>query len=199
MNSKYKQNSNSKLIFLIFFSFFLFCILIFLVYINKRVLCNNFSNNQDNVETISSNISNIPSKINFLNHINDNISKNDWNLSIPKISLQNVAIKEGIDQNILSKYIGHFPNTSMQNGNIGLAAHNRGYRNNYFKDIDKLNIGDEVIYINNGCTKVYKVNKKIEIDSYDWSYLTTTKKDIVTLITCVKDKPNRRLVVQAST
>ena len=31
-------------------------------------------------------------------------------------------------------------------GNIALAAHNRGYKVNYFQDLKKLEIGDEIYY-----------------------------------------------------
>ena len=41
------------------------------------------------------------------------------------------------------------------------------------------------------------MEKKIEIDSYDWSCLNSTNDNRITLITCIDDKPDKRLVVQA--
>ena len=117
-------------------------------------------------------------------------------LSIPTIKLYNIKIKDGIDESTLNDYIGHFPNTSNWNGNIGLAAHNRGYKNNFFSKIKYLENGDEIVYNVNNNIKKYKVEKKIEIDSYDWSYLQNTNDNRITLITCVENKENKRLVVQ---
>lgn len=117
-------------------------------------------------------------------------------LSIPSINLYNVKIKNGIDESTLNDYIGHFPNTSNWDGNIGLAAHNRGYKNNFFSKIKYLENGDEIVYNVNNNIKKYKVEKKIEIDSYDWSYLQNTNDNRITLITCVENKENKRLVVQ---
>ena len=64
-------------------------------------------------------------------------------------------------------------------------------------NVNKLQSGDEIIYKVGNIIKKYKVEKMIEIDSYDWSYLNSTNDNRITLITCVDNKPNRRLVVQA--
>lgn len=102
--------------------------------------------------------------------------------------------------NILDEYIGHFSNTSLGNGNIGLAAHNRGYKNNYFENIDKLKINDKIIYEYNYNKKVFLVKNIFLIDSTDWSCLRNDNKDknTITLITCVRNKPDKRLVVKAT-
>lgn len=70
---------------------------------------------------------------------------NDWYLEIPKIKLK-AKIAEGTDNENLNKYIGHFTETVKENGNIGLAAHNRGYKVNYFENIKKLKEGDKIFY-----------------------------------------------------
>lgn len=49
---------------------------------------------------------------------------NNWYIEIPKINLI-APISEGTTQEIMSKYVGHFENTSVWEGNVGLAAHNR--------------------------------------------------------------------------
>ena len=56
---------------------------------------------------------------------------NEWKLEIPKINLE-ASICEGTSSDILNKYIGHFEETQRENGNVVLAAHNRGYKVNYF-------------------------------------------------------------------
>ena len=44
---------------------------------------------------------------------------------------------------------------------------------------------------------VYAVSKIATIEDTDWSYLENTKDNRITLITCIDDKPNLRLVIQA--
>lgn len=122
--------------------------------------------------------------------------KENWILEIPKINLK-AEISEGTARDILDKYIGHFEETSMDNGNIGLAAHNRGYKVNYFEKIKELEIGDEIFYTYNGITKKYIVKIKTIIKDTDWSFLENTKENILTLITCVEDKPEYRRCIQA--
>ena len=55
--------------------------------------------------------------------------KTDWYLEIPIISLK-ANIEEGTTKEVMDNYIGHFEETSKNYGNVGLAAHNRGYKNN---------------------------------------------------------------------
>lgn len=118
-------------------------------------------------------------------------------LSIPSIGLNHIPIENGIEENILNEFIGHFPHTSYLKGNIGLAAHNRGYSHNYFMNLNCLNNNDLILYHFNGMTKTYLVSLKIEIDHYDWSFLEPTEENKITLITCIANEPNKRLVVQA--
>jgi len=47
-----------------------------------------------------------------------------WQIEIPKINLI-APIAEGTSQDVMNEYVGHFENTSLWKGNIGLAAHNR--------------------------------------------------------------------------
>ncbi len=118
-------------------------------------------------------------------------------LTIPVIKLYNAPIKNGTSQEIMKQYIGHFESTSFYKGNIGLASHNRGMGANYFENIYKLNKGDIIFYTYDNIIRKYKVNKKVVIDSYDWSNLQNTSQNILTLITCVENRPNFRLCIQA--
>lgn len=47
-----------------------------------------------------------------------------WKLEIPSLNLE-APIREGTSQNILYNSVGHFENTNLFDGNVGLAAHNR--------------------------------------------------------------------------
>lgn len=121
---------------------------------------------------------------------------NIWKLSIPKINLE-ASIAEGTTKDILNEYIGHFPETVIDNGNVGLAAHNRGYRVNYFNGLKNLEANDMLYYTYNGVTKVYAVVSKDIIYIKDWSKLEPTTDERLTLITCVENEPQLRLCVQA--
>ncbi len=119
-----------------------------------------------------------------------------WQIEIPKINLI-APISNGTSQEVMLEYVGHFENTAMYNGNIGLAAHNRGYPINYFSQIKDLEVGDEIIYKLNEKIKKYKIQVRTIIDETDWSYLQETEDNIITLITCVENEPTKRLCVQA--
>ena len=110
-----------------------------------------------------------------------------WSLKIPKINLK-ALISEGTEDKVLCNYIGHFSNTGILNGNVGLAAHNRGYEKNFFKDLKELEINDEIIYSYKNNKIVYKVNKIEEINSDDWSLLNISRENKITLITCVENE-----------
>lgn len=124
------------------------------------------------------------------------LKENNWSLKIPSINLD-AKIKNGTDENILNEYIGHFQETKIKNGNIGLAAHNRGYKVNYFGKIKTLKKGDIIIYQKDEYKAKYIVKNKIIISDDNWNYLKQTNKDMVTLITCVENKPKLRLCIQA--
>ncbi len=130
------------------------------------------------------------------NKIEDKNIFNQWKLEIPKINLS-ANIQEGTSMQVMNKNIGHFVETSKENGNIGLAAHNRGYKVNYFKNLKMLKKGDLVIYTYKGKSKNYIVNSSEIIKDTDWSKLNKSSMDKLTMITCVEDKPNYRLCVQA--
>ena len=93
-------------------------------------------------------------------------------------------------------YVGHFENTEEWDGNVGLAAHNRGYPINYFANLKELKIGDEIIYKTKYGVKRYKVILSIIIKDTDWSYLQETKENKITLITCVENQPSNRRCIQ---
>lgn len=117
-------------------------------------------------------------------------------LTIEKINL-NASVKEGSTQSILKNYIGHITETAKFDGNIGLAAHNRLNKYSYFARINELEKGDKIIYKTKFYTREYKVTKKVVIYDTDWSYLEKTKDNRITMITCIQDKPNQRLCIQA--
>lgn len=120
----------------------------------------------------------------------------EWKLEIPKINLL-ADIKDGTEVEIINSYIGHFKETSYIDGNIGLAAHNAGYKENYFENLYKLEKGDVIKYKKGNIEKEYKVTENKVIDETNWTYLRNTQDNRITLITCITDNPKQRRCVQA--
>ena len=134
---------------------------------------------------------------NFFNSDNENkYSKYDWRIIISKINL-NAPILEGTSKETLRKGVGHFEKTSSWNGNVCLAAHNRGYKYNYFQELKKLEIGDRILYQKQEESREYKVCYKEKIMETDLSKIEETKENRITLITCVENMPEYRLCIQA--
>lgn len=119
-----------------------------------------------------------------------------WQIEIPKINLV-APVAEGTSANIMNEYVGHFEETPKNKGNIGLAAHNRGYKVNYFQDLKLLQKGDLIIYTYNGEISKYSVNELGIIKDTDWSKLESSSQDKLTLITCLEDEPEYRRYIQA--
>ena len=118
-------------------------------------------------------------------------------LTIPDILLDNAPIRESVELSTLSQTIGHFPSTSIYEGNVGLASHNSGNQGDFFKNLKNIKVGSEIFYQTNYGTKRYVVTVKEIISEEDWSYLKETEDNRITLITCVKKKKDKRLCVQA--
>lgn len=117
-------------------------------------------------------------------------------LYIEKIGLK-ANIQEGSSWKVLKENIGHIEGTSLFDGNVGLASHNRGEYASYFARINELEKGDKIIYSTDIGQKEYQVISKEVIDETDWSKLEKTKENKLTLITCVKDRKEKRLCVEA--
>ena len=128
--------------------------------------------------------------------VENQYKNNDWRILIPKINLD-APILEGTSQANLRKGVGHFEETSLWDGNVCLAAHNRGYKYNFFQEIKYLEEGDEIEYRSHEGIRNYSVIWKGKIKETDLSYLEGTKENMLTLFTCVEDMPEYRLCVQA--
>lgn len=107
-------------------------------------------------------------------------------LKIPELDLS-VKIYDGTTNSVLAKGVGHFKDTSIWNGNVCLAAHNRG-TNDYFGEIHELDYGDTIKLTTKKGTRTYKVYSIKKISVNDTSRLQGTADNIITLITCVKNQ-----------
>ena len=116
-------------------------------------------------------------------------------LSIPAIGLK-VNVNEGTSSTALATGAGHFENTSIWNGNVAIAGHNRGV-NNHFGKIHTLSEGDKITLTTKLGTRTYEVYSVQKILSTQVSVLDATNDNIITLVTCVMDQPAYRWCVQA--
>ncbi len=129
---------------------------------------------------------------------NDLYVKIDGNNVIGIIKIEKIKyeglIFEGTTMDILDKGIGHFKSSPLIDGNVCLAGHNYY---NVWKNLNKLEKGDNIEYTCIFGKKNYRVSDIRQIEDTDTSVLENTQDNIITLITCVKNKPSKRLCVQA--
>lgn len=116
-------------------------------------------------------------------------------LKIDKINLCQKVVN-GHSLEVLKTDLGHVDETAYYKGNIGILGHNNGNAG-YFKRLTELAIDDEIQYITENGTMRYKVSEITEIDDTDWSKLSKTEDNRITLITCVRNVPAKRYCVQA--
>lgn len=127
---------------------------------------------------------------------NDTQDLGNWYILIPSINVK-APIGNGTSIEVLNTKIGHFDETAIEYGNIGLAAHNRGYQYNFFENLKNLKQEDEITYVHENFRKTYIVEKNEIILNSDWSKLEKTEDNLITLITCVENEPRYRRCVQA--
>lgn len=116
-------------------------------------------------------------------------------LSAPAIGLS-VKVYQGTDNDALRKGAGHFESTSIWDGNVAFAGHNRGVNNNFGK-IHTLENGDTIKLTTKLGTRAYTVYSVRKVSVNDMSVLDSTGENIVTLVTCVMNQPEYRWCVQA--
>jgi len=122
-------------------------------------------------------------------------------LTIPGIHLSvNVfAAEQGEELEAMTKGLAHFSHTSSWDGNIGICGHNINFdlTDGYFKNLYQLKKGDKLTYSTSLGERTYEVQTSKAIAEDDWSYLSRTAENKITLITCISGQPTKRLVVQA--
>lgn len=107
---------------------------------NNNTISNNVTNKATN-RTTNNSTTQSKSKTTATSNVNKtaDVKFEDWRIAIPSIEL-NAPISEGTSAYTMNKFVGHFENTAIWNGNVALAAHNRGYPVNYFANIKNLKL-----------------------------------------------------------
>ncbi len=116
-------------------------------------------------------------------------------LKIPSLGV-NVKIYEGTDSTQLAKGTGHFTGTSIWDGNVCVAGHNRG-TNCYFGNIHTLNTGDTITLTTQLGTRTYAVTSVTKVSETDSSGTAATSNNQITIYTCVRDQSAYRWCVVA--
>lgn len=149
-----------------------------------------FSLKNNDVETKTTKVEENKEKLSTQENIEE------WKLIIPKINVS-AQIEEGTDGEVINNYIGHFTQTPTIDGNVGLVGASAGYKENHFAELEKLQQGDVIIYVKGENRKEYKVTTNVIISQTDWSYLSKTQDNRITLITGILEQPENRRCVQA--
>jgi sortase A len=119
-------------------------------------------------------------------------------MQIPKISL-NAPVVMGDNWEQLKKGIGQHLDTASpgQNGNMVVSAHNDIF-GELFRDLDKLEPGDEVIVITQDRSYTYIVTGTQIVNPTDVQVMDQTENATLTMISCYPyRKDNKRIVVTA--
>ena len=105
-------------------------------------------------------------------------------LQIPSQGIKGI-VKEGTDNQTLKNYIGMFKGAAMpgQVGNFSVAAHNNIYTE-IFRNLNKVNIGDELRVTTKSATYFYKITSKQTVTPTSIEVINNSDKREITLITC---------------
>ena len=113
-------------------------------------------------------------------------------LEIPSINFKDIVVK-GTNQSSLAQGIGLFEHSKILEGNVCLAGHNT-YR--FLANLKNVQKGDIIKYSSALGNKEYRITTIKQIQEPDWSMLEDTEDNRITIITCVRNKPELRLCVQ---
>lgn len=117
-------------------------------------------------------------------------------INIPSIDAK-YAIVEGSNRANIAVAIGHMKGTAVLGGegNCVLAGHNGGIYGKFFKNINKLKEGDQVIVKDEyGHTYTYKVYESFKVKPSDVQVVENLEGKVLTLITCQDNGKNRLIV-----
>lgn len=116
-------------------------------------------------------------------------------VKIPSLGVS-VKVYQGTDSSALAKGAGHFEDTSIWEGNVCIAGHNRG-AHGIFGDIHTLKSGDAITLTTKAGTRTYSVFSVDKVKETDTSMLGRTVENQITLLTCVKGQSAYRWCIQA--
>lgn len=116
-------------------------------------------------------------------------------MEIPSIKLEQ-GIIEGITDDILNFYLGHFEGSAMPGevGNFAVAGHRVSNYSEAFVNLYKAEIDDEIIVKANNKKYIYKITEMIVVDPTNVEVLDDTEEATITLVTCTVGAKERLIV-----
>ena len=117
-------------------------------------------------------------------------------IEIPSVNLKRGVVDSTSNFNSINYAISVDKNSNYPEGNFILYAHSGNSSISYFKNLNKVEINDEVYIYYNGVKYEYKIFDKYDIEKTGKAevYLTNTEK-YITLITCSQEQKNRQIVL----
>lgn len=116
-------------------------------------------------------------------------------MEIPSIGLSQ-GVVEGISDDILQYYLGHFENSAKlgEKGNFSVAGHRVSDYSEAFVNLYKVEIGDEVLVKANKKQYVYQVTDNFIVSPDNVDVLDKTEDPTITLVTCTVGAKDRVIV-----
>ena len=116
-------------------------------------------------------------------------------IEIPSIDLSQ-GLVEGITDDILQYYLGHFENSAKpgEKGNFSVAGHRVSDYSEAFVNLYKVEIGDKVLVKANKKEYVYEVNDNFIVSPDRVDILENTDEATITLVTCTVGAKERVIV-----
>lgn len=121
-----------------------------------------------------------------------------FRIEIPKLGLEAVVV-DGVEEADLRKGPGLYPHGVKpgEEGNVAIAAHRTTY-GAWFRHVDQLVEGDQIILSKGYRRVVYEVERVFPVASNDWSVIAPTEYNALTLTTChPPGSAIERLIVRA--
>lgn len=119
-------------------------------------------------------------------------------IEIPSVNLKRGVVDSTSNFNSINYAISVDKNSNYpdKEGNFILYAHSGNSSISYFKNLNKVEINDEVYIYYNGVKYEYKIFDKYDIEKTGKAevYFTNTEK-YITLITCSQEQKNRQIVL----
>ena len=107
-----------------------------------------------------------------------------------------IAVYRGTSNANLLRGAGHFTGTGTWDGNACFAGHNRG-PNAWFSDLIRLTPGECITYQTSLGTRMYRVTGTRIVSVNDLSPMNYSVSNRLTLVTCLANRPDVRLIVTA--
>jgi len=106
-------------------------------------------------------------------------------IEIPNIKVS-AAILEGTDDKALKYSVGHYSETAQpgEAGNCVLLGHRNYLYGHFFRKLNELEVGDEIIIKKDKNTYTYIVSESFVVSPEDVWVLDQTSDSIITMITC---------------